>query len=266
MRLGKLLLLFLVTLVSSQKCPKSDFRCGLRIASLNHAVEGKEAIYAPWAVSIGRKIGGKYIHLCSGSIISENIVITAAHCTTHTDFDRDLSIVRAGVTDLRFSGSTDLEISHSLEHPDYKENQNYYDVALIYLRSCLTFSSSIQPICLPSESLPTPASYDYRSVTTQGWGGNNDKAGGQYLTQIDVTVRPKDECNFKYESINQKTQRQQYFSIKFALPQLFNNTSLFCADHTINVGTGTCHGDSGGPSFKRLEQGTNILIFFILYF
>merc|ERR1712183_609673 len=40
-----------------------------------------------------------------------------------------------------------------------------------------------------------------------------------------------------------------------ALPQLFNNTSLFCADHTINVGTGTCHGDSGGPSFKRVFSG-----------
>ena len=159
------------------------------------------------------------------------------------------------MSDLRFSGSTDLEISRTLEHPDYKLEQNYYDVALIFLKTCLTFSSFIRPICLPSESLPTPASYDYDSVSTQGWGETNESDGGQSLTQIDVTVRPREECNYKYQNIKNGTAR--FLAIEFALPKLFNDTSLFCADHTINVNTGTCHGDSGGPSFRRLEQDNN---------
>ena len=258
-----------------------NLRCGLHLSSFNHAVDGDEAIYAPWAVSLGRTVEGEWKHLCTGSIIAENVVITAAHCTTHTDFDRlgwnflmfskflflysrDLFRVRAGVIDLRFAGSSDFQISSTREHPDYTVDQtNYYDVALIYLVDCLTFSSSrIQPICLPSKTLPTPAIYNYNSVTTQGWGLNDDDVIGQSLTQIDVTVRPKEECNQEYQSINRKT--QQYFNIKFRLPELFNNPSLFCADHTINQNTGTCRGDSGGPSFRRLEL-ENVLQHYLLF-
>ena len=58
------------------------------VSTLNHAVDGNEAIYAPWAVSLGRTVEGEYRHLCTGSIIAENVVITAAHCTTHPDFNR----------------------------------------------------------------------------------------------------------------------------------------------------------------------------------
>ena len=42
---------------------------------------GKPEDYAPWAVSIGEMVDGRYQHRCSGSIISSKIIVTAAHCT-----------------------------------------------------------------------------------------------------------------------------------------------------------------------------------------
>ena len=59
------------------------FRCGLRIQTLNTALEGQaNSMFAPWAVSIGYyDEDGEYQHGCTGSIIAENIILTAAHCT-----------------------------------------------------------------------------------------------------------------------------------------------------------------------------------------
>ena len=150
------------------------FRCGLRIETLETLKTASErnenSVFAPWAVSIGYYDGdGDYIHGCTGSIIAENIILTAAHCTLREDFN----IVRVGVTDLRFAGSSDIEISESLVHPDYNPGQSYYDIAVLYLKTCLTFSyNTIQPICLPSEdsSLPNPDIFGRfgTTVTTQG--------------------------------------------------------------------------------------------------
>ena len=230
-----------------------DFRCGLRSETLNTASEGKQnSVFAPWAVSIGYyDKDGDYIHGCTGSIIAENIILTAAHCTLREDF----TIVRIGVQDLRFAGSTDIEIRETLAHPDYNSKQSYYDIAVLYLKTCLTFSyNTIQPICLPSESLPNPAS-DI-SVTTQGWGLNNDGQVGRLITEIGVTVRPKEECNFQYQS--QDLGLAKRLGIETQLPNYFNEPVIYCADHTTNDNIGTCKGDSGGPSFRRLEQDRKI--------
>jgi len=35
----------------------------------------------PWQISLQRKSGWTARHMCGGSILSENVVITAAHCT-----------------------------------------------------------------------------------------------------------------------------------------------------------------------------------------
>ena len=223
-----------------------DFRCGLRIQTLNAALEGQaNSMFAPWAVSIGYYKDGAFQHGCTGSVIAERVILTAAHCTLRKDF----TIVRAGVTDLRFAGWTDLEIRETIVHPDYNPPESYYDIALVYLKTCLTFSyNTIQPICLPNESRSTPD--NWITVTTQGWGLNSVGQVGQSITEIGVTIRPKEECNFQYQSVRGLAKR---LGIELALPNYFNEPVIFCADHTTNANIGTCKGDSGGPSIRRLE-------------
>ena len=85
-----------------------------------------------------------------------------------------------------------------MRHPDYDEN--YYDVALLHLESPLSLSDRVQPICLPCESQPDPASLVRHSITSQGWGTDNAGEVGGALTQIDVTVRSKAECDYKYNN------------------------------------------------------------------
>ena len=67
-------------------CPsgsdKSSEGCGNPLGQAQHALSGDGRSYsAPWAVSIGYYEDYEYQHECTGSIITDNIVITAAHCT-----------------------------------------------------------------------------------------------------------------------------------------------------------------------------------------
>ena len=215
-------------------------------------------MFAPWAASVGYyDEDGDYIHGCTGSIIAERVILTAAHCTL-----RNFNIVRVGVKDLRFAGATDLEIQKTLKHPDYIASQNYNDIALLFLKTCLAFSyNTIQPICLPTKSQPNPDSMVGFTVATQGWGLDSNGQVGQLINEISVTIRSREECNFKYESVQALVKR---LSIERSLPKYFNPPVIFCAAHTTNKNIGTCKGDSGGPSFRRCNRTVSFRIQYLL--
>ena len=89
----------------------SNFSCGTRFYDSEFAIGGRDATHGPWTVSLGElywinlpdsvKIingyytlqniwgytgdDGEYVHVCTGSILSNNVVITAAHCTREED-------------------------------------------------------------------------------------------------------------------------------------------------------------------------------------
>ena len=82
----------------------------------------------------------------------------------------------------------------------------------------------------------------------QGWGTDENGEFGQTLTQIDVSIRSKEECNYQFQN---NIRRVDALRITAFLPDLITD-SMFCADSTLNQeGTGTCDGDSGGPAVIR---------------
>ena len=73
--------------------------CGNPLGQIQYALSGSGKSYkAPWAVSIGYYENDKYQHDCTGSIVTENIVITAAHCTHE---DKGDIFIQAGVLSLK---------------------------------------------------------------------------------------------------------------------------------------------------------------------
>ena len=83
----------------------------------------------------------------------------------------------------------------------------------------------------------------------QGWGRDKSGQSGKLLTQIDVSIRSKEECNDKYRAAGGLDQAR----IKPALPDLLID-SMFCADNNLNGNTSVCNGDSGGPAIYRFED------------
>ena len=179
-------------------------------------------------------------------MVSDNVVLTAAHCVTDDKYDTEKIVVIAGVLDLRFAGAEERRIADTKVHPDYESPAVYFDVALIILDKPLEFSSRISSICLPSSS-DEFQSLTGLGVTVQGWGTNEEGETGVTLTQIDVSIRSNDECNYFYKNT---VRRSDALRVQIFLPELIND-SMFCANSNVGDKIGTCHGDSGGPSFVR---------------
>ena len=224
--------------------------CGNPLGKAQNALSGNGRSYsAPWAVSIGFYEDNQYQHECTGSLITENIVITAAHCTF--DYEEDL-FIQAGVLNLRSLGSTERRVIKTFEHPDYKPPQVYFDVSIAVLEKFLSFDEKISPVCLPSETFANSDFMNRFAITIQGWGKDNNGNFGQDLTKIDLTVRKNSFCNKKYEGLSEA--RKQFWFPKLLI------SSMFCADSNLGDNIGTCYGDSGGPSMIKDEEGVSYIL------
>ena len=149
-----------------------------------------EDIYAPWLASVVQYYSVKnvtdYRLICSGSILTVKIIVTAAHCFQN---DRYLpSHIRVGGN--RKDNVVERKIQEHKLHPNYRKPRYYFDVAIIIMDEELSFSQRIQSICLPS-SYPGANSL----ITIQGWGVDDDKTGGDRVSEVSVGVRSIPECN-----------------------------------------------------------------------
>ena len=88
---------------------------------------------------------------CSGTIISEDIVLTTADCVYGSDFKK-VSII-AGHSNIELIEDkyqvTEI-IIHGLYEHDQKFNTDIYNIAILKLSNSFQLSASIYPICLPS--------------------------------------------------------------------------------------------------------------------
>lgn len=107
-------------------------KCGYgRNFKTEFAVGGKDADMGPWTVSLGFHESTeeqKYKHVCTGSILSQNVVITAAHCFK----DSRITKVHAGRLDPTQYG-LEHGVKKILTHDKYDGKAQYYDVALVIL-------------------------------------------------------------------------------------------------------------------------------------
>ncbi|XP_070505525.1 venom protease-like [Chironomus tepperi] len=170
---------------------------------------------------------------CGGSIISDRIVLTAAHCV---NYDTPV-IVRMGRVSLveneyDHGPVVDMRVQKNMIkiHPNYKRGIKQNDIAIIKLSKAIKFNEFIQPICLSS-----PKDMTHKNMTVTGFGivDMNTLKKSDWLQKITVQGTPFDEC------------RENIRDIKKANYNLDINDTQFCA-LGINK-EDSCRGDSGGP-------------------
>ncbi|XP_061814911.1 ovochymase-1 isoform X1 [Nerophis lumbriciformis] len=174
----------------------------------------------PWQVSLRFTT----MPACGGAVIAPLWVISAAHCFKRYN-KASFWTVLAGKHDLDNSleeGQQVVGVSAIVSHHRYNAHTKEYDVALLKLKSPLTFNRFVRPINVWMAPLPT-----LEKCTITGWGATRENgARVTRLQEVNVTVLPSDVCNRYYKS-----------RIR---------ASMFCAGKEAG-GVDSCQGDSGGP-------------------
>merc|ERR1712141_946116 len=184
-------------------------------------VGGHEAAHHEWPWQVALFIDDAWS--CGGSLISDEWVMTAAHCAdgaSYFDIMAGAHNVRAGSEPHRieitsFEGQT---------HPERDSNSLYADIALVHLPEKVAFSEFIRPSCLPPAS-DANEQYVGQLTTPVGWGKNADNAG---------VITPESCADY-------------YGSIIYS--------GIMCIDSA--GGKGVCNGDSGGTLNIRQSEGGN---------
>ncbi|XP_017768611.1 PREDICTED: trypsin-1-like [Nicrophorus vespilloides] len=184
----------------------------------------------PHQISLQWGIMGLFQHMCGGSIIAPEWILTAGHCITELPIAGDMKI-RAGILQLTDSEHMqEIEVVERIVHPDYQGGVNPNDIALLKLAKPLEFNDYVQPIGLPKEGvIPEGES------TLSGWGSTST---GQIpsmpntLQTINLPVLPHQECADALTAI-------------MGSPEPLT-TSNVCTG-PLTGGKSACSGDSGGP-------------------
>ena len=203
----------------------------------------------PWMVSAGYEDeDGNWIHICGGSLISDKLVLTAAHC------------VKKYVTKLRLGGANDISTNFSqheivkdikMSYIDEKfiDPMAYHDVAVWEMDSSVNFTDHIKPICLPERPDIDNDKHKDELVTMTGYGyvGSYTKTSGK-LKEIPLKIFSQNFCNRTYSNYNSALIHNR---VSRSIPMLFQ-PDLLCAGYEAG-GYGSCVGDSGGPVMQVID-------------
>ena len=121
---------------------------------LNRVINGQNAVEGswPWIVSIRQILDdGTLYHICGGSLIDLDLVLTAAHCLV----DQNIYSIVIVVDTYNVTIQPDIFNIYSVKsfkiHSNYDNSaiQEAFDIALIRLTETVLLSNTVGLVCLP---------------------------------------------------------------------------------------------------------------------
>ncbi|KAM4024011.1 transmembrane protease serine 9-like [Anomaloglossus baeobatrachus] len=201
-----------------------------RIVNGTDAVEGEW----PWQVSLLYQKQEVLYHICGGSLITAQWVMTAAHCVIN-DFTLNNSYVLLGVYRLQDLYSKGVfrflqRIIHDLQYTGVTSGG---DIALLKLASPVSYTKNIRPICLPAASASTAFPVGMECWVT-GWGNIG--------TGVELP-NPKTLQKVPAPLIDRATCQEMYLEGNASNAKILDD--MICAGYKEGQKS-FCQGDSGG--------------------
>ncbi|CAK1548123.1 unnamed protein product [Leptosia nina] len=153
---------------------------GKRIIGGTEATDGE----FPYQASL-RANGGSF-HFCGASIISDEWVLTAAHCTKAYSNIDDTTVVVG--TNSRTNGGTRYKAERVVNHEHYDRRSLENDIALVKVKGKIQFDDKVRKVSLPGSN--TEGGLD---LVISGWGSTGTKAP-ERLQKLNVKSLSVRQC------------------------------------------------------------------------
>ncbi len=168
--------------------------------------------------------------MCSGTLITNRIVLTAAHCVNSTD----LYYVQYGADQL-YEETELLEVAATWKNPRFSERQLVNDTGLLLLKDPIPGAVTTRlPSVSEIKSMQANKNVKYEIV---GWGKDQNGESASYLRKAPVD----DQTNFM------KKAKWWRNDVWIAVGKWNSKEKVFA---------GSCNGDSGGPLFATVGSKT----------
>merc|ERR1712088_641926 len=168
---------------------------------------------------------GSFSFFCGVTILDAKTILTAAHCYYGSNLNAGNFFIAAGATHVQDGSAQTAFVESITLHENYNNNAINNDVAILKLKTPLTFNDKVKPACLPAATL-SPSGI----AVASGWGliGQEPDVGTLDLMYVAKPVIPNTQCRNTFWAPSQITDQ------------------MICAGDA-DGGESTCSGDSGGP-------------------
>ncbi|XP_075175963.1 transmembrane protease serine 9-like [Anomaloglossus baeobatrachus] len=228
------------TPVASYTSPPTNYSvCGSPVVS-DRIVGGTDAVDGEWPWQISLRYTGS--HICGGSLIASQWVLSAAHCFQGSTYPYDYSVY-LGMYQLSLTNGHEYNayVKRIITHPAFTGAGSPGDIALIQLSSPVPYTKYIMPICLPSSSVTFPSGL---KCWVTGWG---NVQSGVYLPY------PETLQEVKMPLIDSKTCDAMYhIDSTVATTTSIILDDMICAGYNYGL-QDSCQGDSGGPLVCKVQ-------------